>query len=673
MCKLIILLFFLLISPIANISAQQINSEPKITLNENGKSVNQILNIVATKTGLKFSYNPQIIDENKIININVSNANIEEVINQIFDGKICHKIIGNHIILIERVIENNFEEDIIVAKDIVETKNSIKSSACLTGGQEVTNLNQPATYNNQATSSHSNPVTSSIRHSVTQKKIAENVTITRETYLPIKKIDYKSTGKLELDCLTHVTKINEKDMKKHVMTLLLASVIFTDTMIAQEIVKNENVSSAKSTTKSTTQSTENIYKPINFYLVYPLGTDWVHSASNEYSFSLSLIGGVTGKTNGAEIAPVFNINRYGVKGLQMAAGFNLASASSCICDGVQQNELVEESKVVQMAAIFNYTGYGKATQFAAGFNIAKDATIQVSAVGNIANNTSAQLAAGINVAQNGKMQVSAVSNIVKYSSPVQLTAGINYAKNNKVQISALTNIADSTKFQMTAALNIAKTSKAQIGVVNVTKKGKFQLGVVNVRDTADGFSLGLINIAKGGVMEFGIEGGEFITGAVTFRSGRRYLYTVLSAGWNSSFGLRSDDGSKSWGNDMLATGWGLGSTIRLGEKSDLNLEVMCYNLIHVNSDKYDNLSGLRIHYPEVYFFQFRPYFNYTFHKHFKMFVGPTFNLMYQKYEDVHDLRVHRWLITPYSIVSKESNIHDRKIDFWIGGTLGFKF
>ena len=59
------------------------------------------------------------------------------------------------------------------------------------------------------------------------------------------------------------------------------------------------------------------------------------------------------------------------------------------------------------------------------------------------------------------------------------------------------------------------------------------MGLINVRDTADGVSLGLINIVKkGGILEAGIEAGEFVHTAVTFRSGVQRLYSIISVGYN---------------------------------------------------------------------------------------------------------------------------------------------
>ncbi|MDR2083600.1 MAG: STN domain-containing protein [Bacteroidales bacterium] len=632
-------LFFVLIFTISNnIFAQQKVSEAKITLNENEKSISQILNIISNQGRLKFSYNPQIIDDEKIISINIYNAGIDEVLNSIFEGKISYKNIDNYIILSEKIIEK-------------EAKVKIKPT----------------------------------------EKVIENVSIEKEILLPVKKIEYKDIGKIESNCLNHVNKINDEDMKKHFMTILLASVIVADTIIAQETKQNSDVNS-----EIKKEQKEGTYKPFNFSLIYPLGSDWVNSARNEYNFSLSLIGNVIGKTKGVELAPVFNVNRYGVKGAQISAGFNLASASACHCkDGEQRNELVEESNALQIAAIFNYTGFGTSTQFAAGFNVAKDATIQVAAIGNIASDVYTQLSAGINIAQSSKFQLSAIANIAKFSSPAQITAGINYAdinalqigaigniaktksycqisagvnisNNNNAQISAIMNSADTTMTQITALLNVAKASKFQLGVVNVTKKGKVQLGIVNVRDTVDGVSIGLINIAKGGVMEAGIEFGEFIFAAATFRSGIRPFYSILSVGWTKGqiYASKYINTNNNYDN-MLALGFGFGSTIRLYKKLDLNLELMHYNLMHVGSPSFKYVNNN--------FFRLAPYFNYTFGKHLKIFAGPTFNLLCINFEDGGDKLA---IIPPYTIFTHTSHIRENTflgLDFWIGGTFGLKF
>ena len=60
------LLFFSLFFMSQNVYAQNDITKTKITLNEKQKSISYILNNISNQSGLKFSYNPQIIDDKKV-------------------------------------------------------------------------------------------------------------------------------------------------------------------------------------------------------------------------------------------------------------------------------------------------------------------------------------------------------------------------------------------------------------------------------------------------------------------------------------------------------------------------------------------------------------------------------------------------------------------------------
>jgi hypothetical protein len=187
--------------------------------------------------------------------------------------------------------------------------------------------------------------------------------------------------------------------------------------------------------------------------------------------------------------------------------------------------------------------------------------------------------------------------------------------------------------------------------VNVTKKGGFQLGLINVRDTADGVSLGLINIVKqGGIMEAGIEGGEFVHTAVTFRSGVQRLYSIISVGYNYA----SDE------NGFWMIGSGLGTSIPLAKNAGLNLELTQATL---------PVRGSQWH----SFTQFKPVFNYRFAKHFKIYAGPSLNVL------VLDRDNSGWFLggqpldvkIPYKMYHR--TFEKGTFDMWVGVTGGIKF
>ena len=338
-------LLFLSLSFISqNIYAQNNISDKKITLNENQKPISSILNNIAKQSGLKFSYNPKIIDDKKIISIKVYNAEINNVLNQIFGGKILCKQIGNYLVLTKNIpppeeIVNNaqtaeFSKEIIPETVIETVEKTIQDT--------------------------SEKITLEIAKETIETSIPKS-----EISVPIKKNENESICKIEDKCLDSIQN-NDEEMKKHFMALALATMITTDTLIAQHVTQIDTAISSEVTNEKPER--ENRYFNISF--VHPLGIHGFHSAKSDFNFSLSVLGDLTGGTNGVELASLFNINRFGVRGAQFAAIFNLASTSSSNSDSTMR------SNNLQAAAILNFTKVGNSVQFSGIYNIADNAPVQ---------------------------------------------------------------------------------------------------------------------------------------------------------------------------------------------------------------------------------------------------------------------------------------------------------
>jgi hypothetical protein len=246
-------------------------------------------------------------------------------------------------------------------------------------------------------------------------------------------------------------------------------------------------------------------------------------------------------------------------------------------------------------------------------------------------------------------------NINKYEvKGVQLAGLFNIGKSVTFQAAGIYNVAKETKCQLAGIINIAQESRVQIGgILNITKKGGFQMGLINVRDTADGVSLGLINIVKhGGILEAGIEAGEFVHTAATFRSGIPRLYSILSVGYNFK-------------QHFWVTGNGWGTSFKLVGNLGLSLELTRTALYG------NNISILEvIGFWRNSLFQFKPILHYRFAKHFKMYAGPSLNLLLLDTRD-------GWLSSPLEVKIPYKMYHrtfkNNTLDMWVGVVGGLKF
>jgi len=411
------------------------------------------------------------------------------------------------------------------------------------------------------------------------QKIPEN---NADTFF-IQKKSLLSSGITIDSCHRSITQINNDEMNKKLALLALSASIAGSQMTAQ------TGQAANSETQSKKVETViNEKKAFQLTFVYPLGTDGKNSSDNEYATSFNIIGGKTGKVTGFELASVFNLNKYSSEGVQIAGVINLTGTSG--------ND--EPSRNIQIAGVSNYTQNGTSTQ-----------------IGGVAN--------------------------IADQAPAQIVGVFNISKNSHVQIAGVFNKANTVNTQISGVVNIANSSSCQLSTVNVTQKGGFQLGVVNVRDTADGISIGVINIVKkGGLMEWEISGSEVVHAAASFRSGTQKLYSILSVGYNFS-------------DEFFATGFGLGTEITLKDKWRLNIEGIQYQL-HDKNFKQDNYGGIS---------QIRPTVNYKFAEHFKVYAGPTLNLSIVN----KDFEFK----APYSIWNTTSK--DMELDSWVGFTAGVRF
>ncbi len=404
----------------------------------------------------------------------------------------------------------------------------------------------------------------------------------------LKKIAVPNTGISIDDCHRDIISKNEKKMRTKIATFILATTLSATTISAQ--TTNDSVSLPNKFAQAT--------------FIYPIGTNGIQSTKNAYNLSLNILGGFTGDIKGFEMGGIFNLNNYGVSGVQMAGVFNASGLG----------KKIETNKGVQMAGIFNAVNGNMPVQIAGCYNGTLSNNIyQASGVVNTAKTSKAQMAGVVNVAKNSVVQMAGVANIAK-KSPVQI-----------------------------ATLNVADTTTTQIGVINVSRRNKFQMGVVNIRDTADGFSLGIFNfVLHGGVKELELAVGDYVQGSASLRFGTNQLYSILSFGSN-------------FDKKYYSTGFGLGTKAILSKHFDIDLEAIHYNFYasFLEMSGYNSLV------------QFRPILDFSYAKHFSLFAGPTFNLSLSD-------KVGEVVNPPYVIY----NVIDKptfQSDFWIGFTAGLRY
>jgi hypothetical protein len=301
--------------------------------------------------------------------------------------------------------------------------------------------------------------------------------------------------------------------------------------------------------------------------VTPLGSNGIDSWSISNNVSVNFLAGYAGGIDGVEFSGLGSILKRNMTGAQFSG---LGSV------------VLKDTKGVQFSGLVNLgQGTVKAAQFAGLTNIGFD-TIKAAQFAGLLNLgmgevKGAQFAglANINTGKTKGFQASGFANVnTDATTGFQVTGLLNYAKGAKLsQVSGFANIAlgNSKGFQLAGFVNVSTThTGTQIaGFLNYVKKLQgVQIGVFNYVDSLEhGVPIGFLSFVKNGYTAFEIGSTETLYGVMSFKTGTRKFYNILSAG-----------GGYREGFSLFAWGYGLGAFIPVTDKIGLSVDGICYQV-----------------------------------------------------------------------------------------------
>lgn len=350
-----------------------------------------------------------------------------------------------------------------------------------------------------------------------------------------------------------------------------------------------------------------------------LGTNGLRSDEVTNKVSMNLLWGLNGGLKGVEVGVFLNSIRGDVKGLQVAGMGNLVEGSTT---GSQLaglfNLTLQSVHGVQTAGLLNYAGDAQAMQLAGLFNWSE-------------NNAS-------------RLQLAGLVNRVRHNAyALQLSGLANLnGGNTHRQVSGLVNVADEVSgAQVSLLFNRAATVKG------------IQVALVNASDTVSGVSIGLLNFVKKGYNKFDLYAGEGLHFNAQLKLGSHHFYNVFLVGARYPEG----DGHYLWG-----FGYGCGTTLPTGPKSELNLELMA---IHLNeseplTNKLNSMGQLRM------------CWNHRLGRHIGFFFGPTVNVFASQLFNPDTGKTGDSAAVPYSILDTQT-ADNTAIKGWVGLNAGFRF
>lgn len=325
------------------------------------------------------------------------------------------------------------------------------------------------------------------------------------------------------------------------------------------------------------------------------------------NLSLGLVSSRIYRVDGAMLTFGTNEAVY-MRGAQLAFGYNKVD-HACGFQGAFVYNMAEDIRGVQSAYIFNKAKYFEGIQGSYIYNTANHFKgIQGAVVFNRTNDF-----------QGG--QGSVCVNMGHDFIGLQGTVGANIAHDfNGVQGSVGANIAhDINGIQGAVGLNSAKNVEGvQAAVVNYAteiNESSAQIGIINIADECNGIQLGILNLSKNGLLEFG---SSFSTdGALkaVLNSGQKRLYSVCYLG-----------GTTFTDKTYALAGLGLGTRLEW-KKFNLDCEVLANWFYY--TDEVEIKIGEDDEVEMEFFPSCRLSVGYAIVKHLRLFAGASASLEYR--------------------------------------------
>lgn len=463
-----------------------------VSFSVQGKTLQQTLTLLGDKAEFSFAYNSELIPADSLINYTATDKSVNEILNDLLGNAFSYTSVGGHVILQPKQPETIKQRPSFAVSGQVfnaSTGQSIEDVSVYSSAKLRSGITDEAG-NYQLKLTERDPVQTLHISKIGYQDTTVVVSISEIYNLDIKLIPKApTTGELLQVELDKVCKKFRGGAQK--IEELKVVKLFTN---RKQRVNALNIG-------------DSITRPIQFSFLPILGTNFRMSGVVTNNLSINFIGGYNG----------------GVKGLEMAVGFNIV-----------RHQVVG----IQLSTLMNVVGGDvRAGQFTAFLNL------------NLQNMKGWQAAAFMNIQ-------------VKRFAGLQTAAFMNFTGGTMagVQAAAGANYADTVKgIQVSSGINIAKSEVRGLQVsagVNYTKHLRgVQLGIINFADTATGIPIGLLSIVPKGYWHFDLYADELTYVNTSIRTGVSYFHNIISVGY-------------AWSAPTVLwrIGYGVGTEFKLGKK-----------------------------------------------------------------------------------------------------------
>lgn len=610
------------------VSQSQTTTKPildrHIDVSFKNEKITTVLARIGALGSFSFSYNSAIVSSEEVVTIDMKDAAVREVLNEVFKGSMTYKEKGNHLILTRVVVKaqkanltpiiiSGYVEDWFTNEKIVDVsvyeKSSITSVVTDQFGFFRLKLEKKDGQDLLLSISKRDFIDTTL---VISEPTNQYFHVSLKRTRPISPIDTLSVTPIEEPQQQSIT---EEDTAVSVPSI-------EPEMLPEEEVRKDDVPMPYKESPNVENIRDTLYRDIQVSILPFVGTNGPMSGNIINDYSINFFGGYSMGTRQIELGFFFNIDRGDVSFLQIAGFGNIDGGN--VTGG-------------QAAGFFNINGGRTTAAQAAGFlnlNFDDFHGVQTAGFANInMESASGVRAAGFLNMSNGNSTGASIAGF----------ANIHKGDFDGPMIAGFTNLGGRGTLRGTQISGFLNRAGNVYGT---------QIGFLNVADSLTGVPVGFLSIVKHGYHKLEISADEIFYSNLAFRSGVRAFHNIIFVGiqpqsWNS----RTAD----W-----TAGYGLGSAQRIFRWMDLNIDVTSqYVARRAHTGELSSLNKAQIG------------FDFRLAKKFSLYAGGTLNVYLsrttiQDYPDVFPD------VTPQIFSDRVIN-GDVNMRMWFGGKIALRF
>lgn len=622
-----------------------------ITVDIKSTPVKTILTVIEQRADVQFSYNPDLIEENRIVSLRVQKKTIAFGLSLIFNKTVRFKEVGNHIILLRN-------EDAQVVKERKKSDQNITFKGNITDkrtGQPVADV---SIYDVDARNAAVSDPAGNYSLTIPTAEVVRSLYIRKKGYKEyVFVVDASSKSQITKNIALEpdpqeIEKLATTETQRIYMPIeeraLSGGLVSYDTYVHAENLE---------------EIEESRMAQISLVPSVSIGSNLSTNGLITNNFSLNLLAGYSSGVNGAEIGGITNLVNGDVRWFQAAGIFNLVGGtfSGFQTSGIA-NSVRGDAVGMQSAGISNLTGGNFKGYQAAGivnyahrnFKGFQSSGISSFVVGQLTGFQASGIFSAVRCGFNG-LQASGIANVADSLSMGLQISGIHnssFGTLHGAQFAGISNFSNKGRnfLQVSGIANMAGTNNGlqAAGIFNFAKKNAgLQVGLINTSIEGNGFTLGLFNFVLKGFHKTEVSINESFPLNVTFKSGVRRFYNTYN------FGIKFGE------TNTYAGGLGFGTNFTLKGNWQMSCDVSAQLVFENNFSAFE--------FGQLY--KFNPSVEYKLAKWVTVFAGPSVNVNVLRFANEEGFYESDLGPTPLY----DEPLVNGRLKMWLGGQFGFRF